>query len=166
MARFQRSLRPINRIKHVYDLQGGSAIGADTKIVFAKAVDAPVLANTNEVETGSTINGVFISCEANVTSSAALPNAYFMIVKNVGNNLTFPSGNAVGASDNKRYVLHQEMVMFQGQTGSNPRTLFKGVIKIPKGFRRMGPDDRLECYILFLGVNGQFCAQFHYKEFR
>ena len=47
--------------------------------------------------------------------------------------MAIPAANAVGGDDNKRYVIHQEMVMVQKITPSNPRTLFKGVIAIPKG---------------------------------
>ena len=100
------------------------------------------------------------------TTAAALPNAYMMLFKNVGGNLTAPAANLVGSSDNKRYSIHQEMVMLQSVVNSNPRTLFNGVVVIPRGFRRFGPDDRLELHVLSPGVNLNLCVQCHYKEFR
>ncbi len=89
-----------------------------------------------------------------------------MIAKNPGNNLTFPNPNIVGSDDNKRFVIHQEMVMLQQVNNSNPRTLFNGVIAIPRGYRRMGPNDRLIANIFSPGVNLNICLQCHYKEFR
>ncbi len=168
MPRFRsrNNLRPIDRVKHVRDEQGGIIAGTQLNTTFIKAVDAPVLANTNEVVTGSTVNGFFITVEINGTSSGALANAYIIFWKNPGANISAPSANAVGSNDNKRYVFHQEMVMLQQVTNSNPRTLFKGVIAIPKGMRRMGPNDQITLSILSPGVNINYCLQAHYKEFR
>ncbi len=164
--RFNRSIRPVNRIKHVIDQQGGATIGAAFTVNLAEAKDAPILANTTEVETGSTINGIFLKVECNATSSAALANAYLMIMKNPGGNITFPNANGVGSDDNKRFVIHQEMVMFQQVTNSNPRTLFVGVIAIPRGYRRMAPNDLLQLQLFSPGVTLNLCIQCHYKEFR
>ncbi len=164
--RFQNRLRPVNRIKHVVDAQGGTILAVEQDVVLILTTDTPDLATTNEVETGSTVNGVYLKVEVNATTSAALANIYLIVWKDPGNNLTAPSPNAVGADDNKRYVIHQEMVMMQQQTNSNPRTLFNGVIAIPRGYRRNGPNDRLHVRLLAPGVNFNWCVQCHYKEFR
>ncbi len=148
------------------DSQGGAALGVQSLINLITTVDAPVIANTFQVETGSTVNGIYLKVEVNATTSAALSNAYIMVLKNPGNNLVFPNANAVGGVDNKKYVIHQEMVMLQQVTNSNPRTLFNGVIVIPRGYRRNGPEDRLVLAIFSPGVNLNFCVQSHYKEFR
>ncbi len=160
------NLRPVNRIKHVVDLQGAAAVDTAVDVILIDTVDAPVLANTNQVETGSTVNGIFLKVEVNATTSAALSNAYMYVYKNPGTNLTFPNPNVVGSDDNKKYVIHQEMVMLQQVNNSNPRTLFAGVIAIPKHYRRNGPDDTLKVRIYSPGVVLQFCVQCHYKEFR
>ncbi len=164
--RFQSSLRPVHRIKHVVDTQFALTAGTTGTTVLIDTEDAPVLANSNEVETGSKVNGIFLNVEVNATSSAALANMYMIVAKNPGANLTLPAPNAVGTNDNKRYVIHQEMIMFQQVTNSNPRTLFKGVIVLPRGYRRFGPDDQLVLLTLAPGVNNQVCVQCHYKEFR
>ncbi len=160
------ALRPVHRIKHVVDIQNGLTAGTVATENVINAKDAPVLANTIEVETGSKVNGIFLIVEVLATSSAGLPNCYLTVAKNPGGNLTLPAPNVVGASDNKRFVIHQEMVMLQGQSGSNPRTLFKGVVVIPRGYRRFGPNDFLTLKILAPGVNLSYCIQAHYKEFR
>ncbi len=165
-SRNRNSLRPVNRIKHVFDEQGGITAGAAVTIDICTAVDAPVIANTQEVETGCTINGFFIVAEINATSSAALANAYFIIGKNPGGSIPLPNANAVGSDKDKKYVIHQEMVMLQQVTNSNPRTLFKGVVAVPRGYRRMGPSDRFQIQIRTPGVALNYCIQVHYKEFR
>ncbi len=164
--RSQNRLRPVNRIKHVVDSQFGGLLGVQDNLTIIVTTDTPTLAVTKEVQTGSTINGVYLKVEANATSSGALSNFYLAVMKNPGGNLTVPQANQVGASDNKKYVIHQEMVMFQQQTGSNPRTIFNGVIVIPRGYRRFGPNDTLNLLLLSPGVNTNICVQAHYKEFR
>ncbi len=167
--RRQMAIRPVHRIKHVVDLSATLAKATDLPLNLIIAKDAPVLANTTEVETGATVNGFYLKvvmASNQVTEAGAIPNFYMIIFKNVGNNLTAPSPNAVGADDNKRFVLHQEMVMVQNQVSSNPTTVFNGVIKIPKGFKRFGPNDRLVLIVLSPAVDISVCAQCIYKEFR
>ncbi len=162
----RNSLRPVHRIKHVIDSQGGLALGVIGTTNLALAVDAPVLGNQADVQTGSTINGIFLVVEVYGTTSGALSNVYMTLGKNPGGLVNLPQPNLVGISDAKRYVIHQEMVMLQKVTNSNPRTLFKGVIAIPRGYRRNGPDDRWQLSLFAPGVNIDFCIQAHYKKFR
>ncbi len=166
--RFRNNLRPINRIKHVVDFQGAIAAGAGLTINLISATDTPTLADTDGVETGSTVNAVYVLIEVTRTgtTSDVLPNVYMYVAKNPGGSLTLPEANVVGSNDNKRFVIHQEMVMLQGFNASNPRTLFKGVISIPRGYRRMGPNDLLVMRVHTPGVNISLCVQTHYKEFR
>ncbi len=168
MARFRRGLNPVNRIKHVVDSSATLTAGTALTQSLAKSDDSPVLANTTECLTGSMVNGIYLRVEvaSNETDAGAIPNVYMIIFKNPGANLTIPAANAVGADDNKRYVIHQEMIMINNLAGGNPRTLFNGVIVIPKAYRRMGPGDALQISILSTAVNIALCYQAHYKEFR
>ncbi len=167
-SRRSDSRRPINRIKHVVDEQGAIAAAGITDFIITDATDTPTLAATTSVETGSTINSIYLVVEVTRTgtTSDVLPNVYMMLFKNPGNNLTMPNPNVVGANDNKKYVFHQEMVMLQGFNASNPRTLFKGVISIPRHMRRHGPDDTIRMRLLTPGVAISYCVQTHYKEYR
>jgi len=171
MARFRQALRPINRVKHVVDFQ--TSVPLDTRInqIIAVAKDNPATANTSECAVGSKINGFFIVTElaSDNTSTTATPNFYWMLYKNPGQSIsTFPKGNAVGSSNEKKFVIHQEMLMFNPQDGGNPRTAFKGVIAVPKGMRRMAPNDAwvIQLFIPSTGVVPNACTQVHYKEFR
>ncbi len=172
MARYRSrmALRPINRIKHVVDGSATVAAAAAGTFVLAASTDTPTLGGINTVETGSKINGFFIRFEVASNEAidlGAIPNVYLYIWKNTGGNLTAPAANAVGGNDNKRFVIHQEMSMIENKgQGSNARTLFKGVIVIPKGMRRMGPNDIWEIKTLCPALDTAQCIQTHYKEFR
>ncbi len=148
------------------DKQGAAALGVATTDQLINSVDAPVLANTAEVETGCTVNGIYLRVECYATTAGALSNVYLIIYKNPGGNLAGITPNGVGVSDNKRFVIHQEMIMLQKVVAGNPRTLFNGVIGIPRGYRRFAINDLLTLRILAPGVNIDFCFQCHYKEFR
>ncbi len=171
MARYRRmALRPINRIKHVVDSSFAMVAGTQIPVNLATATDTPTLANIAGVETGSKINGIYLRVEVGSDEAAdvgAIPQAYMYIIKNVGGNLTLPNANAVGANDNKRFIIHQEMVMLENTgRGGNPRTLFNGVVAIPKGYRRFAPNDELTLAVFSPAVNMVVCVQCHYKEFR
>ncbi len=159
-------LRPVNRIKHVVDTQGGLTANTQQDITLIKSTDTPVLANNIDCETGSTVNGIYLKCECYATSTAALANFYMNIVKSPGGNIAAPSANSVGVSDDKRFVIHQEMVMMEKNTTGNPRTVFNGVIALPRGYRRNGPNDLLLISLKSVGTSADFCFQCHYKEFR
>jgi len=173
MARFSRrmssALRPVHRIKHVVDTAATVAAAAVFEQDLIATVDAPILSSTNQVETGSKVNGIYLkvvvaSNEANV--AGAIPNVYLIVFKNPGDNINTPNPNNVGPNNNKRFVIHQEMTMIINQVSSNPSILFNGVIKIPRGYIRNGPNDKLILAVLSPSIDISVCIQCHYKEFR
>ncbi len=170
MARYRRSLVPINRIKHVVDSSATVAAAAVTPFRIVTSDESPVLANVEECEFGSKVNGIYLRMEVasnEAISLGAIPNVYMYFWKNPGGNLTRPTPNNVGVNDNKRFVIHQEMSMIENKgQGSNARTLFNGVIVIPKGMRRNGPNDIWEVVFQCPALDTAVCIQAHYKEFR
>ncbi len=168
---FRSSLRPIHRIKHVIDAEGTVD---DTPIVTIPLIDAsdtPSLASVTEVETGSRVNGIYLHIEVSHTSGTGRPNIYMIVYKNPGTayGATTFDPKAMGGNDLKRFVIHQEMILMSGDAGNGlPRPIFNGVIVIPKGYQRFGPDDRLSVNLVTgnVGVNADWCLQAHYKEFR
>ncbi len=150
------------------DKQGALAVNILTTDNLILATDTPTLAIEESVETGSRVNGIYLHVEAVRTSatSGVLSNVYMAIWKNPGGNLVMPSPNVIGGSDNKKYVIHQEMIMLEQQGNGNPRTIFNGVIVIPRGYRRFGPNDELSMHLLSPGVTVNYCWEAHYKEFR
>ncbi len=172
MARYRSrmALRPINRIKHVVDNSGTLAKATQFIMNIATATDTPTLAATGSVETGSKVNGIYIRFEVasnDPIDIGVIPNFYFYVAKNPGGNLTLPSPAAVGADDNKKWIFHQEMTMIENKgQGSNGRTVFNGVVVVPKPYRRMGPNDVLFVNVICPGLDTAVCMQAHYKEFR
>ncbi len=163
------ALRPVHRIKHVVDASSALASATALNQVLILSVDAPVLGSPTQVETGSKVYGLYLkvvvaSNETEVVG--AIPNVYMIVAKNPGGNLSFASASSQGSSDNKRFVIHQEMVMIENSKGGNPTTLFDGVIKIPKGYSRFGPNDNLFVGFLSPQIDIVVCLQAHYKEFR
>ncbi len=173
MARYRRrsmAIRPVQRIKHVVDSSATVAANTDHPFVLARSDDTPATASNVECQTACTINGFYIRVEVASNEAidlGAIPNAYLMVSKNIGGNFTMPSPNAVGQSDVKRYVIHQEMTMIENKgQGSNARTLFNGVVVVPKGMRRMGIDDVWNVICVVPALDSALCLQAHYKEFR
>ncbi len=154
------------------DSQTAVPVNTVLPATIAKSVDQVNLASVTECAIGSKINAFYITTEIVATEAGAgkTPNFYWYLWKNPANNLTAPTPNAVGSDPNKRYVIHQEMVMFQANALDDgvPRNVFKGVIVVPKGMRRMGPEDEWEIVVFIpsTGVAVNSCSQTHYKEFR
>ncbi len=167
MARFRSRLSPVNSQKHIIDKQG--ALGVDTQVLetLIVATDTPALADVDGVEVGSHVYGLFLNVQVAATSTAALANVYMYLFKNPGNNIgTIPKANLLGTSDFKRQVFHEEMIMTEKNTTAIPRTLFKGVIKIPKTFHTMRRADQVSIALYSPGVTFEYCIQCIYKEFR
>lgn len=166
---FRRSLnnlRPVNRIKHVIDQQLGLVLNVAQTFTLVNAVDNPTQAATPDSQIGGKVNALYLNVEGYATTAGALANIYMIIFKNPGNNLAVPPANNVGPNDNKKYVIHQEMKMLEQSVNGNPRTIFNGVVVIPRGYRRLGPGDLIQISLFTPGVNANVCFQCHYKEFR
>ncbi len=164
MGKFTR-LRPVNSLKHIVDVQGGLVAAAQTNTIVISAVDTPSTGVANNIHQGATVGSIFLNVQVAATGTAALANVYMIVMKSAGNALPIPVANVVGVSDERRHVLHQEMIMTEKNTTAIPRTLFKGVIKIPPRIRRFGIDDVLVIGLFAPGVNFDFCIQVIYKEF-
>ncbi len=170
MGRYRMALRPIQRIKHVIDLNAVLAKATELPQLIVRASDTPTLASKPDVITGSKVYGIYLKvvvASNDAIDVGAVPNVYMTVMKNPGGNLTAPASNNVGADDNKKFIIHQEMIMIENKgQGSNPHTLFNGVIKIPKGYSRFGPNDTLSVILLSPQIDIVLCIQAHYKEFR
>ena len=166
-----RALHPVNSIKHVIDTPTSTVLAVTSQVPIVVAVDSPVLASAEQVKAGSVINSIYFRMEVIATTAySQVPRVYFAVQKNPGGNLSFVQPNAVGVSDNKKFIIHQEMVMVDGMPDVSdfPRTMFQGVIKIPSRYRRFGVRDEL--IVTFQNGVGEttgianVCVQAIYKE--
>ncbi len=170
MARFRSgsAMRPIHRIKHIIDQAQTQTAGITGTFTLVDAVENPAIANTDEVQIGSKVNAIYLTVEVapTETDAGAIPQVYLAVFKNPSSLITTLNPSTLGDDDNKKFVIHQEMVMVNNLAGGNPRNLFKGVIVIPKGMRRFGIKDTLQVAIRPTAVNMATCIQCIYKEFQ
>ncbi len=174
MARRMGYLRPVQSIKHVIDTNGSISAGAPSTNDVIDTVNSPVTGTSNQCSVGSTVNALFLNVQVvPVIASGGVNNIYMIVYKNPGANVTGPAVDTVGISDKKRFVIHQEMLMLSnGITlgDNNPRTLFKGVIKLPPRMKRNGIQDKWQVIIGHRSAEAtqvsEFCLQAIYKEFK
>jgi len=162
-------LRPVNTLKHIVDNQGGLIGGTPVTVNLAKALDDPTFTISDEVNIGSHVKSIFLNIQVAASSTAALANVYFMIYGNPGQNIgvgSIPNANVVGTDDFRKMVFHQEMLMTEKNTTAMPRTLFRGVIRVPRKFNRMGIKDTIAIQLFSPGVTYDYCLQAIYKEIR
>ncbi len=168
---FRRSnrLRPVNSIKHIVDIQGGLIADTSVEEVLIEGVDAPVhTADADHVKVGAKVNGIFLNVQVAATGTSALANVYMFVYGNPGGNIpagSIPKGNQIGISDFKNMVFHQEMTMTEKNTTAIPRTLFKGVLKLPRKFGRIGTNDQIGISLYSPGITWDYCIQCIYKEY-
>jgi len=168
-------LRPVKSIKHIVETNGTvtAALASTTDVI--NTVDAPAYNVTpNQVSTGAQIHGIYLRVEVKGRVQAGgIQNVYMAVYKNLGNNLTLGPIDLIGTTDLRRYVIHQEMLMVSGQDLSTglgfPRTMFKGVIIIPKSLKRFGVQDKLQVILQHRSGEAtqttEFCIECIYKEF-
>ncbi len=153
-------------------------IAATTNTVIqttVTTVDNPVIANTSEVKTGSTVGSIFYSCYflsegGEVANEVPLVDFYF--IKVPGDIWTtfataeLPIPGATGSATNKRHIFHTEKGLSGGGDASltGLPMIFKGVLRIPKGRMRMGFNDRIKVCAR-TNFACKFCIQSIYKYY-
>jgi len=172
MVRRNMAIRPVQSLKHIVDTATSTVLAVITTVPVITAVQNPALANVEQINFGSTVNAIYLRVEVLATNVfSGVPRIYMAVFKNSGGNLVNPSPNGAGSSNNKKYVIHQEMIMIGGnETSAFPRTLFNGVIKIPPRLKRFGYNDTLSV-LLQNGVGEttgitNACVQCIYKEYQ
>ncbi len=172
-------IRPVNSLKHIIDTNGGISAALQSATDVINTVDSPDTdANPNECHVGSAVKAIYLRVEVvGKVPAGGVDNIYMAVFKNASNFLTLPNLDLVGVNTRRKFVIHQEMLMLTPQATSGagggdfrfPRTLFKGVVRIPKGYQRNGQFDKLQ--VLIQHRNGEatqtseFCLQCIYKEF-
>ncbi len=170
-------LRPIDSKKHIVEFSG--IVAAITNTVFLniiKGVDTYTIADTDGVPTGARVNGfffsIFIYSEGGEVANE-VPLADWYIIHNPGfaftttfNTNNLPTPGTTGVHINKRHIIHTE----KGLTGGGDASLsgvpmvFKGVITIPKAWRRIGEVDTWQLCIR-TNFAAKVCAQAIYKHY-
>ncbi len=166
-------MRPINTLKHTVDRQESIGAGTAVDLALVIATENAVSTTAADNDVGSHVRNIFLNVQIVPTTDATglINNVYMYVYGNPGNTITsgtFPNVNEVGSSNLRKMIFHQDMAMMSDSNDSIPITLFKGVLKIPRKFSRLGVDDRI---IVRVGtpVGGAVinaCVQCIYKEIR
>lgn len=148
--RFRRAfaLRPVTSRKNIVQDVAIIAAAAKPGFTIAKAVDNPVLANTDEVQTGCRLNTVYIECwiYGNGVAGVNTPIVW-NIHKNPNNALTMPNPSSAGADANKRWIFAMGKGLVGNQANGQPGYVIRGWFSIPKKMRRMGANDYIKLQI-------------------
>ncbi len=168
MAGFRRAKSPINSVKHILDTSGaltGGGNSVSTIAVGVPNVDSGTF-QPGDIRTGGTINGFFISVFVIGATGAPLtaPIDWFLGKFHDG-QVAHPTPGSTGTSKLRNQIIHEE----KGLAGSGDGTpmVFKGVIAVPRGMRRMreGDEWRLVLRSADMTVDATFCVKAIYKSY-
>ncbi len=156
----------INSNKNIRNIFSAVPTGSNTIIAIAVAVDSAQNTVTTEVTRGCKIFKVWFELWVSASAESAVGvttgvDAYIM--KNPGANLTPANPGSVGSSNEKKQVFKIWKGLVGARTQGFPAYQWKGWIKIPKIYQRMGADDVLQFVIRPTGVNLIACTNFVYK---
>ncbi len=169
-GRRRRPMRPIvDSIKNVLSATDALVDGATTSLDIARAVDSAATAVVQDVEKGCKIFRIWtefwVYPSATVAEGVTLQvDAY--IWKNPGSNLTAPSPGTTGTSNEKKFIFKEWRGLLSSRTQGGAPYTWKGWIKIPKVYQRMGTDDQIELIVRVDGVAGLICRKHIYKWFK
>ncbi len=165
--RFHSGPRPtINSEKNIVNLTLAGTGGTQVIANLALAVDSADNTVVTQVTRRCKIFKLWVEIWASATALVAEGvtttfDAY--IIKNPGANLTNPGATVVGSSNEKKFVFKQWKGLVGSRKEGFPAYSWKGWIKVPKVYQRMGTDDVLQLVFLFAGVNGLLCGNIIYK---
>ncbi len=160
-------MSPIHSVKHVVDSSGGltSTRSVNTIAQTVESLSTPF--NPIEVELGATVNGIFLIVNIIGATGAGVtgPVDWYIIKKRTGQGqAALPDPGQTGVSPFRSQIIHEE----KGVPGSADGTphVFKGVIVVPKGMRRMRDEDTFEVVLKMTDPDtGVFCVKAIYKSF-
>ncbi len=159
---------PINSIKHIIDTEGTltGGIGSNTPFVVAVPNVDTATFKPGDVRTGATVNGFFVSVFVIGSTGAPANGAIDWLITKIHSQQIAPTPGQTGTSTIRNQIIHEE----KGLAGSGDGTamVFKGVIAVPKGMRRMREGDQ---FVLALRSQNQgavdlaFCIKIIYKSY-
>ncbi len=157
----------INTIKHQVNIAVGTT-GTNQTQLIAKAVNTPLSTVNSDCPQGCIIKAVYVTINGcGLGGTGVLNNMNIYLMKNPGNNLTAPAANAVGTSNEKKFVFKQWFFMIMRNQDGNTPFHWEGWIPVPKRYQRMGTDDTLIIGIVnTAAITGHFSAEFIYKDWR
>jgi len=161
------STRPIQRIKHIVDSQGTvTTAGVSDSVLVTVVNQLSAVFNPIEVAIGNTVNAFYIQSFAigsGATGITGSVNWYLAKLHSGQVTAIFPNAGQTGISNLRNQIIHEE----KGVPGSEDGTpmVFKGVIAIPRGMRRMREGDQWFIRYTTSDTDANFCIKVIYNSF-
>ncbi len=119
-----------------------------------------------DIRVGATINGFYLSIFVIGSTGAPLsgPINWYIAKTGEGQFASLPEPGQTGVSKLRNQIVHEE----KGLSGSGDGTpmVFKGVIAVPRGMRRMREGDQWQVVINgTTGDTNNFCVKSIYKSY-
>ncbi len=159
----------IDSNKNIVSLFTAAAAAANTAVTIATAVDAAANTSVTEVTRGCKIFKIWVELwiYASEIQAVGITNGFdAYIIKNPGANLTPPSPGAVGSSNEKKFVFKSWKGLTATRTEGGPMYGWKGWIKVPKVYQRMGADDTIALVFRPTGAAIITCLNAIYKWYK
>ncbi len=144
-----------------------TAVVASTNLIqsLATADDTHSTATANSVLNGCKIYRIWLEFWYYGLSAGETNDIVdIYLIKNPGNNLTLPNPGTVGTSNEKKFVFKTWKGLAGLKSLGGMPYSWKGWIKIPKVYQRMGTDDRIVINVRS-PTTGNFCFTCTYKWF-
>ncbi len=159
----------IDSNKNIRSLFTAAATGANTTVTVATAVDAAENTTTTQVTRGCKIFRIWLELWITASATAAEGvttgvDAYIM--KNPGANLTPPNPGTTGSSNEKKFIFKEWKGLIASRKEGFPAYTWRGWLKVPRVYQRMGADDTIVFMIRPTGVNALVCSNFVYKWYK
>ncbi len=150
------------------EVNGVVAITAATNFanVVAITVDSALNSVATQVTRGSKIFRIWVEFwyyGLSPSNTNDVFDAYFL--KNPGSNLTPPNPGTVGTSNEKKFVFREWKGLTGNKSLGGSPYMWKGWIKVPKIYQRMGADDLIS-FVVRSPTTGNLCFKFIYKWFK
>ncbi len=142
--------------------------GTTTEVTIAEAQDSAVLSVSQDVEKGCNIKAIWIDINVCGLGGTGVLNTFDgYLFKNPGSNLTPPAANTWGVSNEKKFIFHTMSTMIMRNQDGNAPVKFRGWIKIPKRYQRMGANDKISFHHKAAsGLTGHISTRFIYKWYK
>ncbi len=170
----RRGYRRGNRLGGVIDSMknfvaiDGSLTDTLLTTIIAEAQDTAALAVARDVEKGCKIFRIWYEIDVCGLLGTGVQNnfdGYFF--KNQGQNLTPPAANNYGVSNEKRFIFKSMHAMIMRNQDGNDVIRYRGWLKIPKGYQRMGANDTISYQSsCTTSATGHISMRFIYKWYK
>ncbi len=157
---FRNRIRPmVHSLKTETNVVNALTASTNNTFVVVIAVDNPATTTSNQIKNGSSVKAFWYEFWYYGLSASNTNDIIDMyVMKNPGNNLTPPNPGTVGTSNEKKFVLKEWKGLAGNKSLGGSPYQWRGWIKIPKRYQRMGTDDRI-VIVTRTPTTGQLCQK-------